>query len=377
MDISRRFLLITTASLVPCAKALAQGSYPQHPIKIVAPFTAGAGADTLLRKVSEAAGRLIGQPMVVDNKPGAQAAIASRIVARAPNDGYTLMMGGNSSHAANVHTLKNPGYDPLKDFSPITQLSLNPLLLVVNAERPVRTVQEFIKYATERPGKLTYATGNSGMLVAAQRLKTQAGIDALAVNYPGAAPATTDLLAGRIDFIMNDPVVAAPFIKSGQLRVLGVTSKQRLSMLPDVAPLAEQGLPDYDYASWSAMFAPVGWRRTSHASSTRSSPRPWPSRPCRSLRSRQGSSRSPRRPRISGRTSGTRSGCGDVGPRRLGWRRPECDSGVHVPPTLSFRKQGRGVQEKAMDVGPACFRYSKQCTCARLHDNVEARLHHA
>jgi tripartite-type tricarboxylate transporter receptor subunit TctC len=212
----------------------------------------------LLRKMTETAGKLIGQPLIVDNKPGAQAAIAARIVAKAPNDGYTLMMGGNSSHAANVHTLKNAGYDPLKDFTPITQLSLNPLMLVVNADLPVRTAQEFVNYAKERPGKLNYATGNSGMLVAAKLLTTQAGIEAMAVNYPGAAPATTDLLAGRIDFIMNDPVVAAPFIKSGQLRALGVTTKQRISMFPNVAALAEQGLPSYEYASWSAMFAPAG-----------------------------------------------------------------------------------------------------------------------
>ena len=115
MNITRRSLMIASASLTPIGLALAQASYPNRPIKIIAPFTAGAGADTLLRKVAEAAGKLIGQPMIVDNKPGAQAAIAARIVAKAPNDGYTLMMGGNSSHAANVHTLKNAGYDPLKD----------------------------------------------------------------------------------------------------------------------------------------------------------------------------------------------------------------------------------------------------------------------
>lgn len=258
MTMTRRSLLVASAPLLCWRGAFAQGSYPHRPIKVVAPFTAGAAADTLLRRVTESAGKLLGQAMVVENKPGAQAAIASRIVARASPDGYTLMMGGNSSHAANVHTLKNAGYDPVADFTPITQLSLNPLMLVVPASLPVRTAKEFIQYARERPGKLSYATGNSGMLVAAKLLTTQAGIEALAVNYPGAAPATTDLLAGRIDFIMNDPVVAAPFVKTGQLRVLGVTSRQRIPLFPDAAPLAEQGLPDYEYTSWSAMFAPAG-----------------------------------------------------------------------------------------------------------------------
>ena len=258
MKVTRRTLLVASAPLLGWGGAVAQGAYPNRPIKVVAPFTAGAAADTLLRRVTESAAKLLGQPMVVENKPGAQAAIAARLVARAAPDGYTLMMGGNSSHAANVHTLKNPGYDPIADFTPIAQLSLNPLMLVVPASLPVRTVKEFIQYARDRPGKLSYATGNSGMLVAAKLLTTQAGIDALAVNYPGAAPATTDLLGGRIDFIMNDPVVAAPFVKRGQLRVLGVTSRQRIALFPDAAPLAEQGLPDYEYASWSAMFAPAG-----------------------------------------------------------------------------------------------------------------------
>ena len=258
MTITRRSLMIASASLMPMKVVLAQRAYPSQPIKIVAPFTAGAGADILLRRVAEAASKLLGQPMIVDNKPGAQAAIAARLVAKAPKDGYTLMMGGNSSHAANVHTLKNPGYDPLADFTLITQLSIDPLMLVVNANLPVNNLQDVITYAKARPGQMNYATGNSGMLVAAQLLTTQAGIRAMAINYPGAAPATTDLVAGRIDFMMNNPVVAAPFIKSGQLRAIGVTSKQRLDVFADVAPLSEQGLPNYDYASWSAMFAPSG-----------------------------------------------------------------------------------------------------------------------
>jgi tripartite-type tricarboxylate transporter receptor subunit TctC len=154
--------------------------------------------------------------------------------------------------------MKDAGYDPVKDFTPITQLSINPQILVVHAELPVRTFKEFAQYAKERPGKLSYGTGNAGSLVAALLLKSQAGIDAVAVNYPGVAPATTDLLAGRLDFIMNDPVVAAPFVQSGKLRVLGVTSRRRLASFPEVAPLAEQGMPNYDYASWSAFFGPAG-----------------------------------------------------------------------------------------------------------------------
>ncbi len=258
MTITRRNLMLAAPSLLPLSGAWAQGAYPNRPIKIVAPFSAGAASDVLIRRLSDSVGKLLGQPLVLDNKPGAQGAIAARIVAKAPNDGYTLIAGGNSSHAANVHTMKDAGYDPIKDFTPVALLTMNPQILVVNTEMPVKTLQEFIQYAKARPGKLSYGVGNSGSLVAAQLLKSATGITAVGVNYPGTAQATTDLLAGRLDFIMNDPVVAAPFVQSGKLRILGVTSKQRLATFPDVAPMAELGLPGFDYASWSAIFGPAG-----------------------------------------------------------------------------------------------------------------------
>jgi tripartite-type tricarboxylate transporter receptor subunit TctC len=258
MSITRRTLLLAVPPLLPLPAAWAQADYPNRPIRIVCPFAAGAATDVLVRRLSESVGKTLGQPIVIENRPGAQGAIAARIVAKAPADGYTLMIAGNSSHAANVHTMKDAGYDPVKDFTPITHLTSNPQILVVNAELPVRNVQEFIKYAKERPGKLSYGVGNAGSLVAASLLKAQAGIDAVGVNYPGTPQATTDLLAGRLDFIMNDPVVAVPHVQSGKLRVLAVTSRQRLASLPDVAPLAELGLRDFDYASWSAVVGPAG-----------------------------------------------------------------------------------------------------------------------
>jgi tripartite-type tricarboxylate transporter receptor subunit TctC len=258
MSITRRTLLLAVPPLLPLPAAWAQADYPNRPIRIVCPFAAGAATDVLVRRLSESVGKTLGQPIVIENRPGAQGAIAARIVAKAPADGYTLMIAGNSSHAANVHTMKDAGYDPVKDFTQITHLTSNPQILVVNAELPVRNVQEFIKYAKERPGKLSYGVGNAGSLVAASLLKAQAGIDAVGVNYPVTPHATTDLLAGRLDFIMNDPVVAVPHVQSGKLRVLAVTSRQRLASLPDVAPLAELGLRDFDYASWSAVVGPAG-----------------------------------------------------------------------------------------------------------------------
>lgn len=258
MTITRRNLILAAPSVLTVGGAWAQSDYPNRPVKMIATVAPGSGGDTLARRVSEPLGKLLGQPVVVENRPGAQGAIASRFAAKAPNDGYTLLLAGNSSHAANMHMLKEPGYDAIKDFTPITQLTINPLMLVVSSSMPARTVQEFIKYAKDRQGKLNYGIGNSGSLVAAQLLKAQTGIEAVGVNYPGTAQATTDLLAGRLDFIMLDPVVAGPHVQAGKLRMLGITSKQRLPTFPDVAPLAELGVPGYEYVSWIAMYGPAG-----------------------------------------------------------------------------------------------------------------------
>ncbi len=257
MSITRRNLVLGASSLLPLSAAWAQADYPNRPIKVISPTAPGGGGDTLLRRVNEPMGRLLGQPMIVENKPGAQTAVGARFVSKAPSDGYTLLLGGNS-FVANVHLLKDPGYDPLKDFTHISLLGYNPLLLTVNADTPVRTVQEFIKYAKERSGKLNFGVGNSGSLVAAQLLQTQLGFQAVSINYPGMAQAATDLIAGRVDFLMLDPVIAQPFMQAGKLRALGITSKQRLATLPEIAPLAELGVPGYEWMGWIGLFGPPG-----------------------------------------------------------------------------------------------------------------------
>ena len=254
----RRDLLVAAAAALPLCAARAQADYPNRPIKVVVTVAAGSASDTLVRTLSDHAAKTLGQSVVVENRPGAQSMIAARTVARAPNDGYTLLVGSNTTHSGNPFLVKDLGYDPIKDFAPITLLTLNPLLLVVNAELPVRSVQEFIKYAKERPGKLSYGIGNSGGLVATQLLKTLTGIQAEGINYQGTAQAATDLVGGRLQFMITDPSVVNAFVQAGKVRVLGITSKQRLATLPDVVPLAEAGLPGYDYASWVGLFAPAG-----------------------------------------------------------------------------------------------------------------------
>lgn len=237
--------------------ALAQ-EYPTRPVKVVVTVAPGSASDSVARRLGEQVGKTIGQQVIVENKPGAQSMVASRYVAKSPSDGYTLLVGSNTTHSANPYLVKDLGYDPVKDFVPVSLWTLNPLLLVVNADMPVKTLPEFIKYAKDRPGKLNYGVGNTGGLVGVQMLKSQTGIDATGVNYPGTSQAMTDLVGGRLDFMITDPSVVKPFVESGKLRVLGITSKQRLASMPNVAPLAESGLPGFDYASWIGVFAPTG-----------------------------------------------------------------------------------------------------------------------
>lgn len=258
MQITRRVMLLGTTAAVAFPYASAEQPFPIKPIRLILPFPAGSTSDLIARRLGEHVTKSLGQAVVVESKPGGQGVIAARTVLSSPKDGYTLLYGTNSSHAANVYMIKNLEYDPVKDFTPITQFSTNPLLLVVNSKLPVNTVQEFIKYAKERPGNLNYGTGNAGGLVAAHLLKNQAGIDAVGVNYQGTSQAATDLIAGRLDFMLIDPLVVHAFVQAKKIRMLGVTSKERLPSLPDVPSLAESGLPNFNYVSWGGLFGPAG-----------------------------------------------------------------------------------------------------------------------
>jgi len=188
----------------------AQEVFPNKPIKIITPFAPGS-SDLIARKLGESVSKILGQPILVETRPGGQGTVASRAIAKTKNDGYTLLLGTNSTHAASLYLFKDLDYDPIKDFTPIIRFTINPLFLVVRADMPVKNVQEFIKYAKDRPGQLSYGTGNSGSLVAAQLLKTQTGIDAVGINYPGNAQAVNDFVAGRLDFMVTDPMIVKSF----------------------------------------------------------------------------------------------------------------------------------------------------------------------
>lgn len=253
----RKFLLASTALIAMSTASRAHSQYPSRPINIITPFAPGS-SDLIARRLGEHASRQLKQPFVVETRPGAQGIIASRSVVGASNDGYTLLLGTNSTHAASPYLFKSPGYNPVTDFTPITLFTINPLLLVVHADLPVYTVRDFVKYVQRPPRPLNFGAGNTGSLVAAQLVKQQIGFEAEAISYAGNAQAAQDFVAGRLDFMVTDPMIVKPYLEAGRLRVLGVTSRQRLGSMPDIVPLAEQGLPDYEYASWIGLFGPSG-----------------------------------------------------------------------------------------------------------------------
>jgi tripartite-type tricarboxylate transporter receptor subunit TctC len=248
-------MMIGIAVLAP---AQAADVYPSRLIRLVVPFPAGSATDVEARFLVEKVGALLNQKFVVENKAGANGNIGAAEVARAAPDGYTLYLATNSTHSANVHLYNTMPFDPVADFAPIARLTRNPLVMVVAKDFPAKRLTEFIAYAKANPGKLSYGTGNTGSMAAAQLVKSMANIDAVRVSYPGTPQAITDLLGGRIEFVITDVAVTRDFINQGSLRAFGVTTATKVASLPNVAPIAEVGLPGYDFAAWSGLFAPKG-----------------------------------------------------------------------------------------------------------------------
>jgi tripartite-type tricarboxylate transporter receptor subunit TctC len=250
-----RTAFIAGCMLVPqfaCAQA-----YPSKPIRIVVPFGPGSATDNISRMLGDRAGKLLNTSFVVDNRPGANGLIAAREVVAAPKDGYTIIVSSNSAHAANAYLYKDLGYDPVKDFAPITGLTLNPHVLVVRADLPIHDMKELIAYGKANPGKLNFGNGNTGSLANASLVRTMGGFTATDIAYKSPPAAVTDLLGGRIDFLSTDYFIVNQQIRAGKLRAIAVTSKTRLRPLPDVQTVAET-LPGYELVGWVAAFAPAG-----------------------------------------------------------------------------------------------------------------------
>ncbi len=246
----------SAAMLLLTGNALAQ--YPDRPITLIVPFPAGSGTDAVGRIFAEEIGKRVGQTIIVENRPGANATIAANYVKRAAPDGYTLFVTTNTSHSAAPWLMKNVPYDPVKDFTPIARGGNLPFILVTNPERPYSTVEQMLQYAKDNAGQITYASGNSTGIVAGGTLDFQTGMKALHVPYKGTPQALTDLVAGQVDFMFTDVTSGLPFINSGRLKALAVSTAKRSALLPDLPAMEEVGLSDFDITSWNGFFGPAG-----------------------------------------------------------------------------------------------------------------------
>jgi tripartite-type tricarboxylate transporter receptor subunit TctC len=251
-------LPLLAALLAAPASALAQG-YPNRPIHIVAPFPAGGGYDVLSRLLAADMTRTFGQPVVVENRSGANGNIGTDTVAKSAPDGYTLLMGGNSPLALNVGLYPKLPYDPAKDFETISRVATQPNLLAAHPKVPVKSVADLVKYAKANPGKLTYASNGNGspQHLAAEQLKRMAGIDLVHVPYKGAAPTAAALLAGEVSVAFNIILLPLPYVQSGRLTGLAVASSHRSPLAPGIPTMAELGYP-IDIDTWYGLVAPAG-----------------------------------------------------------------------------------------------------------------------
>ena len=252
-----KLIVIGLALAASCA--LAQ-DYPDKPVRLVVPFPPGGSVDLVARLVGKSLQDALQQPFIVENKPGASGNIGAAYVAKAPADGYTLLVGSAGVFAANQFLYANPPLDPLTAFAPIMRIVDQPNILVVGNASPARNVRELIALAKARPGKITFGTASVG---SAQHFSTeifmqQAGIDLLHVPYKGGAPALVDLMGGQIDMLFDTSPTALPYAKSGKLRALAITSRQRSPLLPDVPTMREAGLPEFEVVTWTGIAAPAG-----------------------------------------------------------------------------------------------------------------------
>ena len=248
--------LALAAGLLAVSAAIAQ-SYPSAPVTLVVPFAAGSGTDAVARIVAKKLGERLKQPVLVDNRAGANAQIAAQFVAKAKPDGYTLFMTTNTSHSANPSLIANLKYDPIKDFTPVARVGELPFALVVNKNDPARSLKEWIDQVKAHPGKFSYATPNSTSLVASETIKRIAGLDVMAIPYKSSPQALTDLIGGTVQMYVVDLGSGMGMINAGSVRVLGVTTKESLKSVPNAVPIVKE-VPGFDLTSWNGIFGPAG-----------------------------------------------------------------------------------------------------------------------
>lgn len=237
----------------------ASAKWPSKPIQLVVAFAPGGATDITARLISAKLTEIIGQRFVVLNRPGGGSNIGAEFAAKSPADGYTLFLG-TVSNVINMTLYKDIRYNILEDFIPISSISSGPALLVASSKSPVQTVQELIKLAKERPGKMNYASSGVGTIphLAGELLISRFGLDATHIAYKGAAAALTDTISGVTDFGFTSPLSSIPSIQAGRLTPLAVSSSKRLALLPNVPTMAEAGIDDFEFTFWNGLFAPAG-----------------------------------------------------------------------------------------------------------------------
>ena len=251
----------SAAAAVLIAQASAtREQYPTRPIRFIVPLPPGGGADLVARIISEQLTKILGQQVLVDNRPGGGTVIGADLAAKAPPDGYTLLLGTATTHAINASLVRKLPYDPVRDFAPITLVAVLPQIIVSHPSLPVASLKELIALARKRPGEIFFAsTGNgSANHLGGEMLNAVAGLKNVHVPYKGAAPALTDLLAGQVQFMFTTIPPALPHVKSGRLRALAVANARRSSLLPDLSTTAENGAPGVEASSWNGVLVPAG-----------------------------------------------------------------------------------------------------------------------
>jgi len=256
----RNLLQATSLAIALPSLAWAQDKYPSKPITLICPYAAGGNADQRSRQIGRFISTALGQPVIVDNKPGAGGNIGSEAIARAKPDGYTIGMGNFAPLAVNPTMFKKMNFDPAKDLVPVCLIEKGPLVLMVPANSPFKSVKDIMAAAKASPGKLSFASGGLGGShhLSGEMFKSLAGLSITHIPYKGGAPATTDLMGGQVDMMFEQMYSAAPSVRAGKLRALAITSKTRSPLFPDLPTMAESGVPGFEVQNWQGLVAPAG-----------------------------------------------------------------------------------------------------------------------
>jgi tripartite-type tricarboxylate transporter receptor subunit TctC len=251
-------LTLAAAAAILFSPSLYADDYPSRPITIVAVFGPGSASDTICRIIADKLSPALGQPVIVEDRPGADGALAALYVHHQPADGYTLLMGTNSPLSADPFIHLGLGYDPIKDFVPITRVGSFTLMLVVDPNLPIHSIKELVDYAKANPGKLSFASGNTAGIVGGYTMAKWAEISMLHVPYKTTGPALMDIIAGRVSMMFADFTTAQPHVKAGTVRPLAISRIQRSSLYPDLPTMDEAGVKGFNLDAWAGLVAPAG-----------------------------------------------------------------------------------------------------------------------